>query len=87
MPKAKAMLEVEVLDGAAVGEVVKAEAGVDRGHPRRQHLRRHLLLLRRAVMLGTRRWSLFCSCVGRRTVAFAFPGRSRGCWRSTSHRS
>ena len=63
MPRVKAMHEAGPLDGAAVGEAVEAEAGVDGGHPRRRHLRLHLLrrplLLRRAAMSGARRWSSF----------------------------
>ena len=84
------MLEVEVPDGAAVGEVVEAEAVAKGEQLRHRHLRRHLrhrlLLLRRAAMLGTRRWSSSCSCVSHRVAAFAFPRHSRGCWRLTSDR-
>ena len=95
MPRVKAMLEAGPLDGAAVGEAVKAKAaeaevGVEGGCLRRLRLRRHLpcqlLLLHRVVTSGTRRSSLSCSCMGRCAAAFVFPGRSRGCWRSTSHR-
>ena len=77
MPKVKAMLEAELLDGAAVGEAVKAEAAVEGGCLRRLRLRRHLprqlLLLHRLVMSGTRRSSSSCSCVGRCAAAFVFP--------------
>ena len=90
MPRVKAMLEAGPLDGAAIGEAVEAEVGVEGGclrHLRlRRHLPRHLLLLHQVVTSGTRRSSISCSCVGRCTAAFVFPGRSRGCWGSTSHR-
>ena len=57
------MLEVEVPDGAAVGEVVEAEVEVE-------HLRRRRLLpLRQAAMSETRRWSLSHSCMNRRVSA------------------
>ena len=90
MPRVKAMLEAGPLDGAAIGEAVEAEVGVEGGCLRRRRLRHHLprqhLLLRRVVTSGTRRSSLSCSYKGRRAVAFIFLGHSRGCWRSTSHR-
>ena len=90
MPRVKAMLEAGPLDGAAIGEAVEAEVGVEGGclrHLRlRRHLPRQLLLVRRVVTSGTQRSSLSCSCMGCCAAAFVFPGRSRGCWRSTSHR-
>ena len=90
MPRVKAMLEAGPLDGVAVGEAVEVEVGVEGGYLRRVRLRHHLprqlLLLRRVAMLETRRWSSSCSCVSHRVAAFAFPRRSRGCWRSTSGR-
>ena len=80
---AKAMLEVEVPDGAAVGEAVEAEAVAEGEHLRHCHLRHHLrhrlLLLRRAAMSGTQRGSSSCNCASRRVAAFAFPWRLRGC--------
>ena len=90
MPRVKAMLEAGPLDGAAIGEAVEAEVGVEGGclrHLRlRRHLPRQLLLLHRGVTSGTRRSSLSCSCMGRCVAAFVFLGRLRGCRRSTSHR-
>ena len=89
MPRVKAMLEAGPLDGAAVGEAVKAEVGEEGVCLHHLCLRRHLphqLLLRRVVMSGTRRSNSSCSCAGRRVAAFIFPERSQACWRSTSHR-
>ena len=90
MPKVKAMLEAGPLDGATVGEAVEEEVGMEGGCLCRLHLRRHfprqLLLLRRVITSGTRRSSLSCSCMGHCAAISIFPGRSRGCWRSTSHR-
>ena len=84
------MLEAGAPDGAAVGEADEVEAVAEGGRLRCLHLCRHLLhhilLLSRVVTLGTRRLSLFCSCVGRHVAAFAFLGRLRGCWRLTGHR-
>ena len=70
------MQEVEAPAGVVVGEAVEAEAGEDGGHPRRHHLRLHLLrrllLLHHAAMSGTRSWSSFCNCANHYTVAFVF---------------
>ena len=90
MPRVTAMLEAGPPDRATVGKAVEAEAAVEGGCLRRLHLRRHLLrqllLLRRVAMSGTQHSSSSCSCVGRPAATFVFPGHSRGCWRSTSHR-
>ena len=86
MPRVTAMLEARARDRAAVSEPVEAEVAVEGGCLPRLRLRRHLLLLHRGVTSGTRRSSLSCSCKGYCAAAFVFPGRLRGCWRSTSHR-
>ena len=86
MPRGNATLEAGMLDGAAVGEAVEAEVGVEGECLRCLCLCRHLLLLRRVATSGTRRSSLSCSCIGRYTAAFVFPGCLRGCWRLTGHR-
>ena len=82
MLKAKVMLKAEASAGAAVGEAVEAEAGVDGGHPRRHHLRLHLLhcllRLRGAAMLGIRRWSSLLGSTNPRTASFDFPPLFQG---------
>ena len=90
MPRVKAMLEAGPLDGAAIGEAVEAEVGVE-GDASIVSVSVAISPANSSCFAewscrGLGRSSLSCSCVGCCTVAFIFPGRSRGCWRSTSHR-
>ena len=65
------MTKAEVLDGAALGEVVEVEEDVEVGHLRR----RRLLPLRQPAMSETRHWSLSYSCANCLVAVFAFPSR------------